>query len=155
MKKLLGIKLMLAGALFSWGAFAGSTQEVFECSSASGRTEVYAEVPGDHAEHSLSFAIDDAKITYFDGYGIDGRSTDSSVEVLGSLDQVKTNFHFMIRNLKGNTMFTFLAIPGTVKIRKTRHGQRGVLDAYVVGFDPREVGTSPTIRVSCSYVYEI
>lgn len=146
---------LLVAMLASSYVFAGSTQEIFECRSGSGRTILEAEVPGDHAEHDVKFTIDGSQVHFFDGYYGAGFQSNSSVEVFGSLRDAKTNFHFIVADESGETVFTFLALPGSVNIRRTTNGSRGSLNALIVGKDPRDNSTSPTIQVSCDYVYEI
>ncbi|MEO0336494.1 MAG: hypothetical protein AAF202_08870, partial [Pseudomonadota bacterium] len=61
-----------------------------------------------------------------------------------------------VQNQMGDVEFVFLAIPGSVDVTRTGNGQRGTLNAYIVGKDPRNTRqTSPTIFVSCDYRYEI
>ena len=139
--------LLSAVTFYSISATAGSTQEIFECRSGSGRTTLYAEVPGDHAEHKMTFSIDGSRTTYIDEYTA---GTNSSIEVFGAMWDQPTNFHFIVKDTDGNSVFTFLAIPGSIRLKRTVNGRVGTLDAYIVGKVPRKGRISPTISVSCT-----
>ena len=158
--KLLMITTLIT--LMSTVSFAGSAQKEFSFESASGRTLVQGDVPGDAIEHNVTFAIDGYSLNYLDQYVWNSsisdsqRKQNSNVYADGVLKGAKPNFHFVITDMSGEAKFTFIALPGTINVRKTGNGEAGSFAALVVGADPRPgKRLSPTIRVQCSYSYEI
>ncbi|MGB0847003.1 MAG: hypothetical protein ACPGSM_09765 [Thiolinea sp.] len=153
-----------AGVLTAVSGYAGSANADFKCKSASGRTVLQASVPGDHAEHLLTFTIDGEAVEWKDVIAQQSpfkSDKNSSVFVLGSM---KTkNYHFLITapdsdNAGSKQVFRFSAIPSSINVKQTANGERGRLSAVVAGQDPRANKggqVSPEIVVDCTYTYEI
>ena len=153
MKTLITIACMLAAQI----AYAGSADRVLDCQSASGRTVVKGVVPGDSLDLNLSFEIDGEKLEYMDTYVGLNHVQNAEIQLLGSLTAKKPSFHFVIQHLIDGLSFTFMALPGSVKVKQTNLGETGTFKALVVGTDPRSAhqAVSPTIEVTCDYDYQI
>ncbi|MDD0853610.1 hypothetical protein HBN50_10895 [Halobacteriovorax sp. GB3] len=140
----------------SINSFAGASAAVFNCVSDSGRTKLSASVPGDFEEHEVDLMIDGKAVKY---YSLVNQTTyqmeeNSSVYVLGSLNE--KNYHFLVTSKKGEKLFTFSAIPSTIKVKSSEYGESGSLKAKLTGVDPRtDNKLMPEITVSCTYQYEI
>ena len=163
-------RLLLKGIICSMAIFAatashaGSTNAIFECKSASGRTVLTASVPGDHAEHFVELTIDGETIVWKDvtlQQAPFNNDKNSSIHVLGNLN--KKNYHFLITASGSGTnnsveVFRFSAVPSSINLKQTSGGERGNLSAVIIGKDPRaekKGQASPEIVVNCSYTYEI
>jgi len=145
-------------------SYAGSANAIFDCKSASARTTLSASVPGDHAEHSVSFTIDGETIKWKNEviqqppYNMD---KNSNVFIVGSMKE--KNYHFLIAaptKTKSDMIevLRFSAIPESIKVQKTSGGEKGQLSAIVFGKDPRkekDENSSPKIVLDCNYTYEI
>ena len=152
MKKII-IALIILGSQTSW---AGGASAQFSCKSDSGRTTLEASVPGDFVEHSVDFNIDGEEVNWFSGINQSTYEVEenSSLLVLGSLQE--KNYHFIALNSDGQKVFTFSAIPSSIKLEATSNGELGSLKARITGVDPRGGELqSPVIVVNCTYGYEI
>ena len=148
--------ITLLTILSSISAYAGSANALISCKSDSGRTQLNASVPGDHAEHNVKFSIDGISLDWYSEVNQRTYQTEenSTAHVLGSLKD--KNYHFIIVNTDGYKTLTFSAIPSSVKLKQTEYGETATLKAIVYGNDPREnEELSPKITVNCDYSYEI
>jgi hypothetical protein len=142
--------LPLISLLLSTSAFAGAANIELDCVSDSGRTKVVGNVPGDMAEHEITFTIDGQSVHYVDTAETTPNST---IEVKG--DARKQSFAFVISAVDAQPVFSFREIPGSGKIQRTPNGEKGSLRAIVQGVDPRDGSASKEIEVRCTYRYEI
>lgn len=155
--------LLSLGIMSVSSAYAGSANAIFDCKSASGRTTLAAHVPGDQAEHKVTFTVDGEVVEWYDTITQEPpykQKKNSNVLVIGSMKA--KNYHFVIatadkeRNI--SEVFRFSAMPKSIKVKKTAGGETGQLSAIVEGKDPREEKDgqiSPKIVLDCTYTYEI
>ncbi|MFA5137779.1 MAG: hypothetical protein WC728_01010 [Elusimicrobiota bacterium] len=158
MKKIAAAVLALS---FAQSAFAGSTNIELQCVSDSGRTQLTAWIPGDEAEHNVTFTIDGKSLNWFDHIVQTPpypQEKNSNIVVSGRARQGDLKFQLLPKDKEGAVLFSFQELAGTQNIKKTYSGERGRLRAKVMGVDPRyaEQGTqSKVIEVLCEYRYEL
>ena len=160
MKTMLLTFSTVLSTLLGANAFAGAANAVFECSSASGRTKLSASVPGDFAEHVVTFSIDGRKSKYVDAivqHAPYKTVKNSDILINGSMENKNYSFAITAPGNPSVVLFTLKAIPSSIKVKQISNGERGSLRAIIQGLDPRE--ESPTvskeIEVKCDYDYSI
>lgn len=146
--------LAILSMLTSFGAFAGANNAEINCVSASGRTKVYAYVPGDFAEYKVKFSIDGKVAEYVDTYG-EGKNADFTVQ-----DKLENKSYELFVLQRGELVFGMEALAKNLRYSEAGSTRNAEFTAEISpeSVDPRaENGKTlnKTIYVSCKFHYSI
>jgi hypothetical protein len=166
--KMLMVLAPVVAMFISQGAMAGAAAASIECVSASGKTKVTAQFPGDFEESGFIFSIEGRSDAYADEGLLAARKMNddriydeykyAKLSKITSVDKLlsKKTLSLGVGSVTDDQAWISLeAISSTVKMKKTMNGSTGVFSATVQGLDPRTGGGSPSITVKCNYRYEI
>lgn len=164
---------LLCGVLAP-SAYAGSAQAHLKCVSASGKTLVEAQIPGDSDETRVTLTLDakspQPTVVHFlnqimiENLSLNGQDPaiefpDFKKAIVATVnpEKIKT-LTITVMSPEGfnQTWLTLVAKPETIQMkRKSSWSTQGTFSAVLNGVDPRKEGFLSEIAISCSYNYSI
>lgn len=161
------MKSVFVALLFvSSSAFAGATQVVVTCQSADKKVELQASFPGDMFGSEVVLKNQGSVAAYLDKAQVETAELNHEdlnarfpqgykVASIAGVDHAEMQVLTVAVMLEDWQRLQLIAVPGSIKLRKTSGGQAGTFKGVLSTQDPSGSSKNVNAKVSCIYKYEI